>query len=195
VVALLRGLLARPADEPMDVGALQRTAAAAGIPAASLQRAMGAGAREVREFIMPQAHRTLATAVLDGPVQPALRLATSLAESDTTRAGGLRVMQALAALAARAPDDMAVRYAIGRMGAVTGLELELASASLEAYLRRPPAPGSPSHAAALWRLGMVREHAGETGTARSLYEQALDQDPELQGAREALARLASAGER
>jgi hypothetical protein len=193
VVGLLRGLLAQQADEPIDQAALQRIAAAAGITAAPYDRAFEAGSGDVRAFAVDRAHRALAAAAADGPAPPALRLAAALAEADTTRAGRLQVISAISALAERAPDDMSVRYAIGRMGAVTGLQLDLAAASLEAYLRRPPPEGAPSHAAALWRLGMVKEHAGEPAAARALYKQALERDPQMQGAREALDRLRGAG--
>jgi hypothetical protein len=188
VLALLRALL-DAGEEPIDFPFLQRAAAGVNISEATLQKSMGASPREVREFIGTRAHRALATAVLADSVQPTLRLAASLADSDTTRAGRLQVMRSLATLAERFPDDGSVPYAIGRLGALTGLELELAAASLESYLSRPAPPGSPSHAAANWRLGMVKEHAGDTNMARTLFERALEQDPELRGAREALQRL------
>jgi hypothetical protein len=86
------------------------------------------------------------------------------------------------------PDQRLALYLIGRIGAETGASLDLATASLIEYLRTPGPSGAPSHAAALWRLGMICEHTGDATTARARYLQALELDPDMEAPRVALDR-------
>ena len=91
--------------------------------------------------------------------------------------------------AASHPDDTRFIYQIGRLGALTGADLDRAEQNLRRYLTLTPEPGEPSHAAAHWRLGMIAEHRGDRTAARVEYEAALRLDPELAQAKEALKRL------
>ena len=58
-----------------------------------------------------------------------------------------------------------------------------------ASARTPPAPKAPSHGAAHWRLGQIREQRKDVAGARREYETALRLDPSLRAAREALRKL------
>jgi hypothetical protein len=63
----------------------------------------------------------------------------------------------MTALVARDPTNLTAYYQIGKIGAVSGVELDAAKAALEKYLATPAAPGAPAHADASFRLGMVLE--------------------------------------
>ena len=89
----------------------------------------------------------------------------------------------------RRPTDMVAVYAIGRVGAVTGQQLDRAEQSLRTYLAYTPTPNEPSLAAAHWRLGQVAERRGNKAAARTEYETALRLDPKLRGAQESLKAL------
>jgi uncharacterized protein len=88
------------------------------------------------------------------------------------------------------PDDLKSLYQIGRTGALSEEKLERARQALEQYIERDPNSSIlPSAAAAHWRLGMVFEHMGHADRARRQYETALELEPELEQARESLAKL------
>ena len=89
----------------------------------------------------------------------------------------------------RRPKDMVAVYAIGRVGAVTGQQLDRAEQSLKAYLAYTPGPNEPSIGAAHWRLGQIAERRGNKAAARTEYETALRLDPRLRGAQESLKAL------
>lgn len=87
------------------------------------------------------------------------------------------------------PASTMAQYLTGRIAAESGEQLERGDQALGRYLGAKPAPGEPSHAAARWRLGMIRERQGRREQARAEYQAALALDPELRGAKDALARL------
>jgi tetratricopeptide (TPR) repeat protein len=87
------------------------------------------------------------------------------------------------------PGLPATGYATGRLAAESGQHLDRGERGLTAYLAHRPSPGEPSHAAAQWRLGMIRERRGDPAGARRAYEAALALDPKQEGAKAALARL------
>ena len=92
--------------------------------------------------------------------------------------------------AAKAKSDWgAPVYQYGRTGALSGTNLERAAAAMQRYLDEFATPGTSTHAAAHWRLGMIREHAGDRGDAVELYRRALELNPDLKEAREALRQL------
>jgi len=89
----------------------------------------------------------------------------------------------------RAPSDGSTLYQIGRVGAVSGKNLDRAQAALEQYLKIPHKRGTPSIAGAHWRRGMVFEAKGDKATAKAEYETALRLEPKLQGAKASLEKL------
>jgi tetratricopeptide (TPR) repeat protein len=93
------------------------------------------------------------------------------------------------ALTERFPEYLYGHYLIGRTAAVSGQSLDLGVACLERYLQREPEEGSPSHAAAHWRLGMIFENKGDKDRARQEYETSLRLEPEYEASKEALKRL------
>ena len=90
-----------------------------------------------------------------------------------------------------APDDYSALYQIGRLSAVTGQQLDRGLASLRRCLALPvpPAPTTPGHAAAQWRIGNILEKKGDTAGARAAYNAALKLDPAFNAAAEALRKL------
>ena len=92
---------------------------------------------------------------------------------------------------ARNPDDFAVLFQIGRVAALSGLNLAEGEAALRRYIAQPARlPGLPSTANAQHRLGDILARRGDTAAARAAYEEALRLDPGLKPAAEALAKLA-----
>ena len=87
------------------------------------------------------------------------------------------------------PDEPATLYQLGRLGAISGQNLDRALAGLNRFLKMPHHRGLPSIAAAHWRLGMVMEAKGDKITARKEYETALRIDPELAGAKASLEKI------
>jgi tetratricopeptide (TPR) repeat protein len=96
------------------------------------------------------------------------------------------------AFLARHPDDIAVRFQVGRLAAISGAQLPRGERVLRDLLALPdwPTGGSrPSKAAVHFRLGMVQEKSGRKDDARASYETAVRLDPNLQLAKNALAAL------
>jgi len=92
-------------------------------------------------------------------------------------------------LIAKSPDNMPVRYQLGRLAAITGQQLDRGAAALQGYLQYSPKDREPGIAAAHWRLGMVQEKRGDKTAARAEYEAALKLAPDFAVVRDALAKL------
>ncbi|MDX1661040.1 MAG: serine hydrolase, partial [Gemmatimonadota bacterium] len=82
----------------------------------------------------------------------------------------------------RTPPGARALYQIGRTGAISGSDLDVASAALERYLEIDPPPGDFPHAAARWRLGMVHQRAGRCEDAEREYRAAIEADPDYESA-------------
>jgi tetratricopeptide (TPR) repeat protein len=82
-------------------------------------------------------------------------------------------------------------YQIGRIAALSGLQLDRGEKSLRTYLAMPVREEleNPSIAAAHFRLGNILEKKGDPTAARAEYERSLKIDPKQKLAREALAKL------
>lgn len=89
----------------------------------------------------------------------------------------------------RSPNDGAVLYQLGRVGAVSGTNLDRAKWALDRFLQTPHKRGTPSLASAHWRMGMIFEAKGDRTAARSSYETALRLEPKLAGAKASLDKL------
>jgi tetratricopeptide (TPR) repeat protein len=89
------------------------------------------------------------------------------------------------------PDDATALYQLGRVGAVSGANLDRAQWALDRYLTIPHQRGLPTLAMARWRRGMVLEAKGDKKTAEAEYENALRLDPKLAGAKTSLDKLKS----
>lgn len=88
------------------------------------------------------------------------------------------------------PREILVQYAIGRVSAESGQQLERGEQALLRYIASAtPAVGEPTIATAHYRLGAIHEHRGQVDKARAQYDTALRLEPTLQVAREARARL------
>ena len=87
------------------------------------------------------------------------------------------------------PQDMNAYYQIGRTAAISGQNLDRGIECLQFYLNHDPTEGTPSHAAAHWRLGIVYEHKQDIDAAVEEYETALKLEPEYKSAKDALKRL------
>ncbi len=89
------------------------------------------------------------------------------------------------------PADPLGLFGIGYVGAISGLELELAERSLRQYLQATPSKSHPSLAAARGILGLVLEKRGDVESARAEYRAALEDDPTVKEAVAGIARLES----
>jgi tetratricopeptide (TPR) repeat protein len=87
------------------------------------------------------------------------------------------------------PTDMRAQYQLGKVAAVSGLQLDRGEACLKAYLTWKPGPDDPKPANAQHRLGMVYEKKGNKVEAKKCYETAVKLDPNLKEAQELLAKL------
>lgn len=93
---------------------------------------------------------------------------------------------------ARHPGDIAVRFQIGRLAAVSGQQLGRGEKLLRELIAEPEWAGSnvrPSRAAVHYRLGVVLEKAGKKPDAKASYERAIALDPQFKPAKDALAAL------
>jgi TolA-binding protein len=188
VIEMLRALLATPDSVGSDFATVARAAQRAGLSAADLTAGWDAGTLRAAAFAEGRAMLQLAVAD-SAHFASAVTIASNLVNADTALAARLAVLSHLKRIVASDSTLLAAHYQIGRVAALTGQELDAAQASLELYLRHPVAPESPSHASALWRLGMIEEHRGRLDHARAAYREALVRDPKYRPAAEALARL------
>jgi tetratricopeptide (TPR) repeat protein len=87
------------------------------------------------------------------------------------------------------PGSMLAQFVVGRLAAESGQQLDRGERSLKDYLTYSPQSGEPPLATAHWRLGAIYEGRGQSDAARAEYEAALSLDPQLTGAKDALAKL------
>jgi tetratricopeptide (TPR) repeat protein len=87
------------------------------------------------------------------------------------------------------PEDMAATYQIGKLSALSGLQLDRGEAALKKYLSYQPQKNEPSHAGANMRLAQIMEKRGKKNEAKSLYQLALKGDATLKEAKEGLERV------
>lgn len=97
--------------------------------------------------------------------------------------------EAMATLVRIEPGNSEALYEIGRIAALSGTELDRGEASLRRYLERAPRDDEPTLAEAHLRLAEIAERRGARGDARREYAAALEVDPGVAGARQALARM------
>ncbi|MEA5445644.1 hypothetical protein VCB98_07425 [Gammaproteobacteria bacterium AB-CW1] len=88
------------------------------------------------------------------------------------------------------PEQYSAAYQMGRLAALSGKWLDEGQQALEVYSNLPfITPGSPSRAAAFWRLGEIDQHRGEMDAAKHNFRMALELDPDHDDAREAMEKL------
>jgi TolA-binding protein len=189
VARMLRALLTSPAGDAADYAAVTRAATAAGIPTPQLDSAMSAAAPLLREQVLAYAHRVLAARSRTESSPAIVQLAADLITVDTTSDGQRQVMAALTAVLSRDSANLPALYQMGKLGAVGGIGLDSAKRALERYLAVPARPGTPAHADARYRLGMVLERMGDKPGAAAEYTRALALNPQHAAAAQALARL------
>lgn len=90
---------------------------------------------------------------------------------------------------ARSGSSPEALYEIGRLAGISGQQLALGEESLKLYLERQPGLEEPSLAWAHCRLGSIYERKKDRVLARREYTAALEVDPLLTEARQALAKL------
>jgi tetratricopeptide (TPR) repeat protein len=90
-----------------------------------------------------------------------------------------------------APDDYSALYQVGKLSALTGQQLDRGVASLRRCLalEMPGVPGTPTRAAAQWRIGNILEKKSDLIGARAAYEASLKLDPKFTNAADALKKL------
>lgn len=97
--------------------------------------------------------------------------------------------QALAEAERAVPDNLTPCYQVGRTLVADSHDPARAERALRKYLGQEPEYGSPSLAAAHWRLGLAIEQQGRKPEALAEVQKALDLDPSLDGAKKDLKRL------
>jgi tetratricopeptide (TPR) repeat protein len=100
-----------------------------------------------------------------------------------------KAFEAYEKLLERDPGQMAARYQIGRLASMSGQNLELGEECLRRYLEYEPGPEEPSLASAHFHLGVLYEKKGSRDLARREYSAALEIEPSLADAREALKKI------
>ena len=150
VMKMLRAILDAPITEPADYAEWVRAGRLAGISAEDFDSSFTRAAVERDQ--LPRARRLLHTLAVSQP-EAAVALATALVNVDTAPASRLDVLRALQQLVAKDTSNLRALYQIGKIGAIAGLELDVAQSALHAYLRRPAPTDAPNDAAAHWRLG------------------------------------------
>jgi tetratricopeptide (TPR) repeat protein len=89
----------------------------------------------------------------------------------------------------RNPSEMKACYQIGRVASLSGQRLERGKQCLTLYLQHEPKPDEPSLASAHYRLGLLYEKKGSRELARREYSAALEIEPTLADARQALKKI------
>lgn len=89
----------------------------------------------------------------------------------------------------RNPSEMKACYQIGRVASLSGQRLERGKECLTLYLQHEPKPDEPSLASAHYTLGLLYEKIGKRDLARREFSAALDLEPSLPDAREALKKV------
>jgi Tfp pilus assembly protein PilF len=131
------------------------------------------------------------------------KLALGAVQAEPWRTGGWQVLAALYAYQERwtelddvlkkseaaEPTHLVPWYTAARQLINTGKEPARAEAYLRHYLSREPEIGSPSVAAARWRLGQALEKQGKKSEAVAELETAVKLDPKLDDAKKDLKRL------
>ena len=92
-------------------------------------------------------------------------------------------------LIAKDPGNQALLYQVGRLAAISGLQLERGESALKGYFRHEPAANEPALYNAHWRLGTLYERKGDKAAARAEYETALQLRPDYTQAQNALKKL------
>lgn len=82
-------------------------------------------------------------------------------------------------------------YEIGRLAAEEVVKADKGAAALKRYLELPQWPDDPDEALAWLHLGRIQAHLGRGAEARTAFERALELDPELERARQALDELSA----
>jgi len=93
------------------------------------------------------------------------------------------------AMIADSSGNLGAHYQVARTSALSGQALERGVEAMQVFLQHEPSENQPSHAAAHWRLGMIYEHLQDKDSARREYESALELDPKMKHAKNALKKL------
>ncbi|KAA0256344.1 MAG: hypothetical protein EDX89_01045 [Acidobacteria bacterium] len=105
------------------------------------------------------------------------------------RSGRYEAATEVCAKAQKATSDLLPTYLMARLAYQFSRDLEKALDWLDAFLARPPALESPSHADAHWRKGKILEKLGRVPAAKAEYEAALALVPGHRESERELARL------
>lgn len=179
--------LAAEAKQTARLGELYRSAVAAN-PAHARAR------RVLANFLLQPDTRNWAEAEVHA--RELVKLAPERADSYATLASALAGQQkfadldgALSSAAAKVPENLLPAYRAGNALLSVVADLPRAERYFRQYLAQEGEFGTPSHAAARWRLGLVLEKQGRKADAVAALRQALSADPKLEGAKADLRRL------
>jgi tetratricopeptide (TPR) repeat protein len=92
-------------------------------------------------------------------------------------------------LIAKDSANKALLYQVGRLAAISGLQLQRGESALKGYFQHEPTPDEPTLYNAHWRLGTLYERKGDKAAARAEYQTALQLRPDYSMAQNALKKL------
>ncbi len=87
------------------------------------------------------------------------------------------------------PENWAILYQIGKNSALSGLRADRGIECLSIYLEEDRGKDLPSRSSAKSRIGMIYEKQGHISKAKSLYQEALNENPKESLAKTGLKRI------
>ena len=88
-----------------------------------------------------------------------------------------------------APDNYGALFQLGKLASISSEKLDRGLATLRRCLELTPSAKQFGHPSVHYRIGLILEIKGDKSAARAAYEAALNLDPNLKPAAEALAKL------
>jgi len=153
----------------------------------ALRGAQAFAAIDVDQKDFAAAEREIKDAIQKAPADPRPRVfLASLYQGQEKWDAASEILEAV--LKAE-PDNWDALYQVGRVAALSGKRLDRGEECLKRYLTHTPTEDQPPIANTHLRLGMVYEKKGNKALARAEYQAALKLDPDLDDAKEALAKL------
>ena len=144
-----------------------------------------------RDRLLPMVHSAADTEVTAARLDRAGELYAFLAHSDSSAPALAGIRASLRRMLDAEPAHLEALYQLGKLGALTGADLDAAEQAMRRYLEVAPAGDRTD--GAHYRLGQIAEHRGDVEGARREYEAALALDPDYAAVRTALDALGDAG--
>jgi tetratricopeptide (TPR) repeat protein len=177
---------------PPMVGGGRKKARAHAATLAKIDPARGHRARAallLQDGDVPGAEKELHTAVKVDPAEADHRYALGYFYQDQERWDD--AFAQFDRIARDFPEELEAQFQVGKTAALSGRRIDDGIRALQRYLQYKPKAGEAPPAWAHYRLGQLHEHQRDRAAAKASYQTALELDPRLTGARDALAALKS----